>query len=65
MADILSEGTRPEQLLQVIHSRTARSFDEGQGTTSRIETTQSEPWLIFVCAEGFDEAQPQEITAKP
>src|SRR6266852_8452207 len=30
MADILSDGTRPEQLLQVIHSRTARTFDEGQ-----------------------------------
>ena len=29
MADILSKGTKPEQL-QVIHSRTARSFDEGQ-----------------------------------
>jgi hypothetical protein len=30
MADILSEGTKRKQR-QVIHSTTARSFDEGQG----------------------------------
>jgi len=29
MVDILSEGTNPKQR-QVFHSRTARSFDEGQ-----------------------------------
>ncbi len=29
MADILAEGTTPEQV-QVIHSRPAQSFDEGQ-----------------------------------
>jgi hypothetical protein len=34
MADILSEGTKRKQR-QVIHSTTARSFDEGQGRVSQ------------------------------
>ena len=35
MADILSESTKPEHM-QVIHSRTARSLDEGQALSGAI-----------------------------
>src|SRR6266852_2077988 len=48
MADILSDDTRPEQLLQVIHSRTARTFDEGQGgflASSCVAYEKCETWL--------------------
>ena len=43
-------------LLPIRHNPSLR-LGSLHGTTSRIETTQSEPWLIFVCTEGFDEAR--------
>ena len=38
MADILSEGTTTSKQRQVFHSRTARSFDEGQPRDRRVLT---------------------------
>ena len=52
MADILSEGTKRKQR-QVIHSTSARSFDEGHGHTSVSEPFDPSVQLSF----DFGEAQ--------